>query len=78
MCGVEEQWNQVAFSEVEPRWILPHLWHSLKWKVGEEEVHFIFMDTEALRLQMWNYTEMMEWIEEELATSTSKWKIVAG
>ncbi len=78
MCGAEEQWNQVEFGKIEPRWIFPHLWHSLKRQVGEEEVHFMFIDTEALRLQLHNYTVMMEWLEEELATSTAHWKIVAG
>ena len=75
---IEEEWNQVAFSSIEPRWILPHLWHSFRRQVGSVEIHFILIDTEALRLQMNNYTEMMEWLENELSTSTAFWKIVAG
>lgn len=74
----EEQWNQVEFAKIEPRWILPDLWYSFYRTVGFTRIHFIMIDTEVITWRKGNYTEMMEWLEAELATSTGDWKLVIG
>lgn len=81
VCVTGEEWNQVAYSlQVDDRWVLPHLWHSFTRPVGDSGHHVLFIsfDTEALRLQRNNYTDMMAWLDDTLAASTAQWKIVFG
>ena len=74
-----EEWNQVAYSlEVNSRWVLPHLWHSFNAQAGASEILFVSFDTEALRMQVNNYTDQMVWLDNLLASSTAYWKIVFG
>jgi len=74
---VDNEWNQVHFSALEPRWILPHPWHDFKKPIGDKEAHFIVFDTEAWRNNK-NRTEQEEWFEATLASSDAHWKIVVG
>ena len=74
--GVE--WNEVGFGELEPRWILPHLWHDRLVNVGDHSVLFLIIDTEAFRNQINNYTDMLVWMNQKLRDTTADWKFVIG
>ena len=69
----------MEFTFVEERWNLPHLWYSFYEDIDEQtKVHFIAIDTEALRKEVNNHTELVPWLDEELRTSEGHWKIVFG
>ena len=74
--GVE--WNEVGFSALEPRWILPHLWHDLHVDLGDHSVYFVIIDTESFGHQINNYTDMLVWMDEKLRDSTADFKFVVG
>ena len=38
----------------------------------------MLIDSECIGQQVNNYTVMLEWLEEELATSEADWKFVVG
>ena len=71
--------NQVDYHyQVTSRWGLPHLWYSFTKQVGNAEVLFVAIDTVAARQNVNNHTEMINWLNNVLSTSTAYWKIVFG
>ena len=72
------EWAQVEYSELEPRWNFPHLWHSEVFQAGESTLHLVLIDTEALREDINDWEGMLEWLDQELADSESDFKVVVG
>jgi len=69
--------HQVTFGETEPRWILPHLWYDFIYRdPAGFSVHFLIIDSQALRWGANDADAQWAWLEETLATTTAEWKIV--
>lgn len=39
---------QIAFGEIEPQWIFPHLWHDWIEDRGDFSVHWVVIDTQSI------------------------------
>jgi 3',5'-cyclic AMP phosphodiesterase CpdA len=75
---IGQEWAMIDFGRVEPRWILPHLWYSFYKSAGDALVHFIVTDSEVITKEVNNYTQHMEWLEDELSNSEGDYVIVIG
>lgn len=64
--------NQVMYSALSDRWTMPHFWYTFTSESGGTQ--FFAFDTARM---MWNHDvgDQRDWIEGELAKSTSPWKI---
>jgi len=68
--------NQILFSQIEPRWILPWLWYDFYRNEADFSVHFIVVDSMSIIIPKYQWEYELEWYRETLATSTGDWKIV--
>ena len=81
---------QIEYSDRDSRWTMPGRHYSFHRKIGTEEVLFIFLDTSPFvgkyRFMRWRYPDLpardaaaqLAWLEETLAGSKARWKIVTG
>jgi len=81
---------QIEFSASDSRWTMPDRYYSVVKEIGGEEVLFVFLDTSPFvgkyRFMWWRYPDLpaqdtaaqLAWLEETLADSEAKWKIVTG
>ena len=73
-----EEWNQVWLTDIEPLWYFPHLWWDFVVEKDDFSIHFFMIDTESMRSETNNHTDMWPWLEDKLASSTADWKMVVG
>ncbi|ELT88709.1 hypothetical protein CAPTEDRAFT_202056 [Capitella teleta] len=73
-----EEWNQVWLTDIEPLWYFPHLWWDFVVEKDDFSVHFFMIDTESMRSDTNNHTDMWPWLDNALSTSDADWKIVVG
>lgn len=82
---------QVRYSAISRRWKMPARYYSKTFKLkGHEEVLMAFIDTNPLIPEFYKNSEygphvagqqpqkQLEWLDQLLATSNAKWKIVVG
>jgi tartrate-resistant acid phosphatase type 5 len=81
---------QIEYSGRDSRWTMPDRYYSLVKELGGEEVLFVFLDTSPFvgkyRWARWRYPDLpaqdaavqLAWLEEVLAGSEARWKIVTG
>lgn len=74
---------QVAYSQVSPRWSMPgpFYWRGKRLNDGSA-AHFFFLDTTWIKRRMVlprrDDDAQLQWLEQALATSNARWKIVVG
>ena len=79
---------QVAYSQVSPRWSMPgpFYWRGERLSDGSA-AHFFFLDTTPIvhenRRKSWLFPgddddAQLQWLEQALAASNARWKIVVG
>jgi Calcineurin-like phosphoesterase len=69
----------VTFGQTEPRWYLPHLWYDFVHRdPAGFSVHFLVVDSQALRWDANDAASQWAWIEQTLATTTAEWKVVVS
>ena len=77
--GEDKEWNQVARHEIDDQWYFPHLWYCLHFEnTAAGNVDIWMLDTQAMRKDMNNWRDMMDWLEQELSESSADWKVFAG
>lgn len=81
---------QIAYSELSSRWSMPARYYSRKFSIGIDTLLMAFIDTDPIEKQLRglpndslkypkNAVEAQrKWLEELLATSTARWKMVVG
>lgn len=69
---------QVEYTARSSRWRMPAQYYSFALPLGEHEVEFFVLDTEAIRREERESDEQLRWLEEKLAHSRARWKIAVG
>lgn len=82
---------EVAYSKISSRWTMPARYYSQKYRLDDgSEALFIFLDTDPIEKHLAGrpndkvkypagaVNAQKKWLENLLATSTAKWKIVVG
>jgi tartrate-resistant acid phosphatase type 5 len=64
---------QIDYGLVNPKWVMPHFWYTFSSESGDTQ--FFALDTQRL---MFDYQTdaQTEWYDEQLAASSSAWKVV--
>ena len=73
-----EEWYQVQLTDIEPLWYFPHLWWDFVVEKDDFSIQFFMIDTESMRSETNNHTDMWPWLQNRLAASTADWKVVVG
>lgn len=81
---------QVAYSRKGKRWHMPARYYDTSFATGHDSVLFVFLDTDpiekeflkavydSLKYPANGVTRQLQWLDQVLASSTAKWKIVVG
>ncbi|MBC7867531.1 MAG: metallophosphoesterase, partial [Gloeobacteraceae cyanobacterium ES-bin-316] len=81
---------QVAYTNISSRWTMPARYYSKTFPVGTDTVLMAFIDTDPIEKQLRSHgfdsvkyvagavEKQVQWLNDLLATSTAKWKIVVG
>ncbi len=70
---------QIRYSSRNPRWNMPgKTWHNEFAVNPVTKLSVIALDTTPLLQKEDGWREQLEWLEQTLAATTSKWKVVAG
>jgi tartrate-resistant acid phosphatase type 5 len=72
---------QVAYSERNPLWRMPGRYYSHTVELDDgQQALFVVLDTDDLnmRIRSPSFEAQMEWLEETLAGSSARWRIVYG
>ncbi|CAH1794614.1 unnamed protein product [Owenia fusiformis] len=72
------EWYQVDFGNIEPRWRLPNLYYNFTMPAGSSTVHFVAIDSQALRRNLNDRESQITFIDDQLSNSNADWKIVFG
>ena len=70
---------QVEYSAQSERWRMPGQYFEFTRSITHAcEVQFCVLDTTTMRLDSFAADEQVRWLEEKLANSTARWKVVVG
>ena len=80
---------QLDYTQRSTRWHMPDRYYHFHQPIGEEEALFVFMDTSPFisnyflvepkpAIMAQNSVRQLRWLEEVLASSQARWKIVIG
>jgi len=70
---------QVEYGARGTRWHMPGAYYSFLAPAGRDrEAQFFVLDTEGIRREERESAEQLRWLEERLARSRARWKIVIG
>lgn len=79
---------QIDYTTISSRWNLPAPYYHITKNIGQDEVLFVFTDTSPFIFEYYfnpkpavisqNKEQQLKWLEQTLAQSQAKWKIVVG
>ena len=56
--------NQLSYTDIDRRWVMPSLYYSLHYNVGGQDVHLVFLDTDPIRRD--SEYHQYNWFKNEL------------
>lgn len=70
---------QVEYSKVSERWVMPAQYYDFTRTLADGTVaHFLAIDSTPIHSEWAGFEEQLRWLEDRLARSTARWKIVFG
>lgn len=81
---------QVAYSQISSRWTMPSRYYAKTFTIGADTLLLLFIDTDPMEKELRGtpydsikykpgyVKQQLQWIEQHLASSKAKWKMVVG